>query len=251
MNDRYSRNRLYVTEEEQNQIKDIPILLAGSGIGSNIAECALRFGFENITIIDGDVVENSNLNRQNYTFYDISEYKAETLYNRLKSINPEATLQFYNEFITEDNLQKIIGKNKIAINALDFTSDIPLRFDKICQKKKLHILHPYNLGWGGLVTVIAPNGLPINSLTNDKNFNELKMVEYVAGYLRFWKQPHEWLENIIQDYKSEKESLPPPQLSIASWTVAAMCTHIMFNIATHKSFKVFPEFYLNTIMDNV
>ena len=88
MNDRYSRNRLYVTEEEQNQIKDIPILLAGSGIGSNIAECALRFGFENITIIDGDVVENSNLNRQNYTFYDISEYKAETLYNRLKSINP-------------------------------------------------------------------------------------------------------------------------------------------------------------------
>ncbi|MGV4415094.1 ThiF family adenylyltransferase [Chryseobacterium sp. T1] len=62
MKERYSRNRLYISDEEQNLIKHIPILLAGSGIGSNIAECALRLGFENITIVDGDVVEISNLN---------------------------------------------------------------------------------------------------------------------------------------------------------------------------------------------
>jgi len=38
-------------------------LLGGAGIGSIIAECALRFGFENIVIVDGDRVELSNLNR--------------------------------------------------------------------------------------------------------------------------------------------------------------------------------------------
>lgn len=97
MSERYSRNRLYITEQEQEKIKNTPILLAGSGIGSNIAECALRFGFENITIVDGDTVELSNLNRQNYTEKNISEYKAEALYNRLKAINPIANIKFYSQ----------------------------------------------------------------------------------------------------------------------------------------------------------
>lgn len=244
---RYARNRLYIQEEEQEIIKNTPILFAGCGIGSNIAECALRFGFENITIVDGDTIELSNLNRQNYTEGNISQSKAESLYNRLKSINPEAKINFHYEFITEENLDRIITDQKIIINALDFTSNIPLLLDKTCQGKEIDVLHPYNLGWGGLVTVITPDGLGLDSLSSD-NFNELKMVEYVSSYLRFWKKPSEWLENIIHEYKSEKELLPPPQLSIASWIVAGMCTHIMYKIATKKDFKKFPEFYINSII---
>jgi len=247
MSERYSRNRLYITEQEQEKIKNTPILLAGSGIGSNIAECALRFGFENITIVDGDTVELSNLNRQNYTEKNISEYKAEALYNRLKAINPIANIKFYSEFITTENVEKIIGNCQIAINALDFISDIPLAFDELCQKKGITILHPYNLGWGGLVTVITPESLKLDSLTSGESFNELKMVEYVSGYTRFWGNPNVWLEKIIEDYKSEKDNLPPPQLAVASWIVAGMCTHIMFKIATQKSYKKFPEFYINSI----
>ena len=63
--ERYSRNRIYISDEEQQRIKQVHILLGGAGIGSIIAECALRFGFENITIVDGDKVDESNLNRQN------------------------------------------------------------------------------------------------------------------------------------------------------------------------------------------
>ena len=244
---RYARNRLYIQEEEQEMIKNTPILFAGCGIGSNIAECALRFGFENITIVDGDTIELSNLNRQNYTEENISQSKAESLYNRLKSINPEAKINFHYEFITEENLDRIITDQKIIINALDFTSNIPLLLDKTCQGKEINVLHPYNLGWGGLVTVITPDGLGLDSLSSE-NFNELKMVEYVSSYLRFWKKPNEWLENIIHEYKNEKELLPPPQLSIASWIVAGMCTHIMYKIATKKDFKKFPEFYINSII---
>ncbi|WP_187477881.1 ThiF family adenylyltransferase [Amniculibacterium sp. G2-70] len=249
MYERYSRNRLYIKEQEQDIIRTTPILLAGSGIGSNIAECALRFGFENITIVDGDVVELSNLNRQNYTEENLSQYKAEALYHRLKSINPTANIKFYSEFITPENIEEIIGENQIAINALDFTSDIPQKFDELCQKKGIHILHPYNLGWGGLVTVIDIETPLLQSLTNDNDFNELKMVEYVSGHLRFWGKPNLWLEKIIWDYKAEKEILPPPQLAIASWIVASMCTHIMFKITTNKEYKKFPEFYINSLLD--
>lgn len=249
MEQRYSRNRIYVSQEEQESIKNFSILLAGSGIGSNIAECALRFGFENITIVDNDKVELSNLNRQNYTINDISSHKAEALYNRLISINPEANIKFYNEFITSENIEQIIPGHHIAINAIDFTSNIPMLFDKTCRKNKIPILHPYNVGWGGLVAVITPNGPALDILSRTENFDEIKMVEYVISYLKFWQRPYEWLEKVLRDYINENKTLPPPQLAVASWIVAGMCTNIMYNIATGRKIKHFPDFYICNALD--
>ncbi len=247
MGDRYIRNRIYIDDKKQVIIKNIPILLGGCGIGSIIAECALRLGFENITIIDGDQIELSNLNRQNYTTKDVKLNKALTLKNRLLEINPEAIINAHNFFITKDNISPLVKGHKIAINALDFSSDVPLVFDEICQENNIPVLHPYNLGWGGLVTVITADSLSLNSIKKDDNFNELDVVEYVTSYMKFWMKPQNWLEKIIEEYKNEQEILPPPQLSIASWLLASMCTHLLFKIAIGKKTKVFPEFYLSSI----
>ncbi|WP_298511839.1 ThiF family adenylyltransferase [uncultured Kordia sp.] len=250
MNTRYSRNRIYLSPEEQKTIKDCPIFLAGAGIGSVIAECALRVGFENITIIDGDQVEMSNLNRQNYTQEDISTDKVNALKKRLLSINKNANIKIHNCFLTPDNVKEYVSDHKIAINALDFSSDVPLIFDEVCQEKNIPVLHPYNLGWGGLVTVISPEDLALNSIEKPgQKFNEVKMVEYASSYLKFWRTPHDWIDEALEKYMKEKSVIPPPQLSIASWTVAAMCTHLLFNIATNKEIKKFPKFYLSTIMN--
>ena len=46
MEERYSRNRIYVRSEEQQFIRNYRILSGGAGIGGIIAECALRFGFD-------------------------------------------------------------------------------------------------------------------------------------------------------------------------------------------------------------
>jgi len=92
MDTRYSRNRIYLTKEEQEVIKNHPIILGGCGIGSVIPECAVRLGFENITIIDGDQVESSNLNRQNYTEDDISTDKVAAK-KRLNAINKNANIK--------------------------------------------------------------------------------------------------------------------------------------------------------------
>ncbi|QTE21982.1 ThiF family adenylyltransferase [Polaribacter cellanae] len=248
MEDRYSRNRIYVKPEEQELIKNYPILLGGAGIGSVIAECALRFGFENITIIDGDQVELSNLNRQNYTEDDISTDKVNAVKKRLLSINKEANINVHNCFLTTDNVESYINGHKIAINALDFTSDVPLLFDEICQQNNIPVLHPYNLGWGGLVTVISPKGLSLKAIAkNGQKINELRVVEYVSSYMKFWGTPQFWIDKILYKYLSEKEKLPPPQLSIGSWMVASMCTHLLFKIATNKAYKRFPEFYFSSI----
>lgn len=247
MNKRYSRNRIYVNDSEQQLIKNYRILLGGAGIGSIIAECALRFGFENITIVDGDRVEESNLNRQNYTNEDIGEYKAESLAKRLLKINPQAKIQFYNTFIDNDNVVQLISGCDIAVNALDFKSDIPFVFDRICQENNISVLHPYNFGWAGFLTVVKPDKFQLTELSKEPQGFELKIAEYVAKSGAFWNAPKGWLEKIIEQYKNEKNVLPPPQLSIGSWIAASNCVNVMFNIATGKEVEYFPKFYLSSI----
>ena len=109
-----------MSEREQSIIKDYKIFLGGAGIGSIVAECALRFGFEHITIVDGDKVEESNLNRQNYTENDIGRYKAECLAERLLNINPNAQIDFHTKFLTPDNIEKLLNGHDVAINAREF-----------------------------------------------------------------------------------------------------------------------------------
>lgn len=247
MEKRYSRNRLYLTSDDQDLLKKYPIFLGGAGIGSVIAENLLRFGFETITIVDGDSVELSNLNRQNYCEKDISKPKVEALKERLLSINSNAKITTHNCFITPDNIEKLVLGHDIAINALDFTSEMPLLFDQICQENSIPILHPYNLGWGALVMVIK-NSIGLDSLKKpEEDFNEVNVVQYVSTHMRYWRNPQEWLEDIIQKYIEENKQLSPPQLSIASYLAAATCTKIAFNIATNQPIKKFPEFYLTTI----
>ena len=213
MNTRYDRNRIYLTSEDQEIIKNYPIILGGSGLGSIIAECALRFGFENITIVDGDKVELSNLNRQNYTEDDIATTKVSAIKKRLLSINKNAIINVHDCFLTIENTEKYIGDHKIAINALDFNSDVPLFFDEVCQKKNIPVLHPYNLGWAGLVTVISPDGLSLKTIEKSgQQFNELRVVEYISGYMKFWGEPQLWIDEVLEKYMNEEEKLSPPQL---------------------------------------
>lgn len=246
--ERYSRNRIYIRPEEQLQIINTRILLGGAGIGSVIAECALRIGFEKITIVDGDKVELSNLNRQNYTKSDIGKYKAECLAKRLKKINPTADIQFRNEFISQENIEKIISGHDIAINALDFKDKTPFVFDELCSEKGIPVLHPYNFGWSGFLTIIKPHGYMLTELSNKPEGFELKMAEFVSRYCTFWGKTDFWLGDVIKTYSMEKKQLPPPQLSIASWITSGLCTTAMFNIATGKSVKYFPKFYMSSLL---
>lgn len=242
MKEIYSRNRLYVTSEEQSLIANCKLLLGGSGLGSIIAECALRFGFENICIIDGDTIELSNLNRQNYVYENVGNHKSEVLYDRLKAINPNANITYAVDFLDVNNINKYLSGVSVAINALDFASDVPFLFDECCVEKGISVLHPYNLGWAGFVTIVDGKESLLSQLGKWNNF-ELKMGEYIIRSLNERFEPIGWLQNIVKVVEKEKGEMPLPQLSIASWITAGLCTSILFKIATGKIYKSFPEYY--------
>jgi molybdopterin/thiamine biosynthesis adenylyltransferase len=236
-----------VSDEEQALLKSSRILLGGAGIGSIIAECALRFGFEDIVIVDGDKVELSNLNRQNYVKSDIGKPKAEALAKRLLRINPKANIKFHNTFIDKKNVKELLEGVKIAINALDFKSDIPFLFDELCSQNGIPVLHPYNFGWGSFLTIIKPGGYQLTELSTSYKDFELTMAKFVARFFTFWGMENKWLDEVIERYVNEPGELPPPQLSIASWSVAGYCVNAMFDILTGRDVKYFPKFYFSSL----
>lgn len=240
----YSRNRIYINSLEQEKIKHSKIFIAGCGLGSLIAECALRMGIETICIIDGDRVELSNLNRQNYLLEDIGKMKAERLQKRLAGINPNANIIFKPYFITENNIQDLnIDQYDIAINTLDFSSKIPFLFDEFCVAHKVPVIHPYNLGWAGLVYIINERSEPLSSIIHTSGGVELQIVQFFLKQLRASGTHQEWINHALIMYVEEKKQLPPPQLSVGSYIVAGICTSLIQSIVTEQHFKLFPDYY--------
>ena len=249
----YSRNRIYLSPEQQKKIKNSRILLGGAGLGSEIAECALRLGFEKITIIDGDRIELSNLNRQNYIREDIGRFKAETLALRLLSINPDADISFHNEFIDAENIDRLVRNCDIAVNAIDFKDDTPLRFDERCRQLGIYSLHPYNFGWGGMLMIVSPDGLSLKSMMKDSNPAnfELRMAEYVDGYSQFWNIPeNEWFHNIITAYSADHLKSCVPQLSIGAWITAGLTVNAMVELTLGHEVKLCPKFYMASLLSD-
>ena len=85
-----SRTISLIGAENLSKIQKARILLFGvGGVGSFTAEALIRSGITNLTVVDGDKVNNSNLNRQLLaTEKTIGEIKVEALKERLNSINP-------------------------------------------------------------------------------------------------------------------------------------------------------------------
>ncbi len=234
--------------DEHEAIKEVPILFAGAGVGSVIAECALRFGFENITIIDEGKIEEKDLYGQNYIYSNVGKYKAETLTKYLKKIKPHANIKFYNTSINHENIRELVKGNNIAVNTLSFNNDIPFLFDNICGEYGIHVLHPYNYGYAGLLTIINPKGYKLSELSPNHNELELKLAEYVDRYSEFWRLPTDLMNPIVEHYRKNKKNIPLTQLSIASWIIGGYCVNAMYNIVIGKPVQYFPKFYLSSFL---
>lgn len=116
------RTELLLGKEKLEKLQNAHILVAGlGGVGSYAAEQLCRAGIGNMTIIDGDVVDISNINRQlpalNST---VGKSKAKIVEERLRDINPEINLTIIEEFIRDDKIIEITrNKFDYVVDAID------------------------------------------------------------------------------------------------------------------------------------
>lgn len=105
MEDRYSRTRQLIGEAGLSKLRDSKILIIGvGGVGSYAAEAVARAGAGSITLMDGDTVQPSNLNRQLVALTStIGQNKAEVMAQRIRDIDPETEVHVLARFYREDD----------------------------------------------------------------------------------------------------------------------------------------------------
>ena len=128
-----------IGEDNVNKLKKANVLIVGlGGVGGYALETLVRSGIYNLTIVDGDIVELSNLNRQIISKRDvIGRPKALVAQARTLEINPDVNLKVINEFISEDNYSLLnIDSFDYVIDACD-DLNLKLLLIKNADKYKL------------------------------------------------------------------------------------------------------------------
>ncbi len=110
-----------IGEGGQRKIKRSSVVVVGAGgLASGALPLLASSGFGRITVIDGDIVEESNLNRQPlYGEHDVGKAKALCAYQKIRQINSDVQAQYIAEFVTPDNIDTLIGKPDIIIDCSD------------------------------------------------------------------------------------------------------------------------------------
>ena len=90
------------------------------GVGGGAVEALARAGVGQLCLIDGDVVTESNLNRQIlYTYNDIGKPKAIIAANRIKQITPACITQAHHIFLNEENIPRLIQNTDFVLDCID------------------------------------------------------------------------------------------------------------------------------------
>jgi len=89
------------------------------GLGSNAAVALVRAGIGGLVLVDGDRVEESNLNRQHFFRADIGRPKVAALADHLRAINPGVELELHEGRLAPGEVADIFGAAELLIEAFD------------------------------------------------------------------------------------------------------------------------------------
>ena len=158
MDNRFLRNIPALSESEQEMLSHKRVLIVGcGGLGGYISECLVRAGVGHITAADGDVFEESNLNRQLLsTEAVLGLNKAETAKTRAEQINSLIDYAAYPEFFSAENAEKLLSGVDLVIDALDSIS-ARLLLEEECAARGLALVHGAICGWSAQVCTVLPN----------------------------------------------------------------------------------------------
>lgn len=142
------RLELQIGKEKINNIKNKTVLIIGlGGVGGYALESLVRSGVENLIIVDSDIIEETNLNRQLISLYsNIGKYKVDEFEKRIKDINPKAKITKINKFITEKNIDILFNGNiDYIVDACD-TIKTKEQIIRECIKRNIKLISCMGMG---------------------------------------------------------------------------------------------------------
>lgn len=188
-----SRQMSIVTRSEQQKFKDATIAVIGcGGIGGETIEMLARAGVGKLVLADMDKFDLSNLNRQTLaTLNDVGLSKSEVGGEKVRSINPHADVEVYNEKVTQENIDEIIKDADIVIDAMDNVLTRVI-ISRAAKKEKIPFIHGAIHGTLGQITVFLSN--------SDKDYETMFNLP---------SQGKDLTEDVIEALENVTSGVPP------------------------------------------
>lgn len=168
-----SRQKEIFTNEEQELLRTTPVVIVGcGGLGGTIIEQFVRAGFEQLTIVDQDVFDKTNLNRQIRSNLDtIDKSKVESTKKAMEKINPNVNITGYDMTITQDNISEVFEKSKILVDAVDNVYTRVL-ISREAKKQGMVFVHSAVEKTSGQLSVFEPDSISYEELFKLKSVNK-------------------------------------------------------------------------------
>jgi len=146
------RTELLIKENGIEKLQNANLLIVGlGGVGSFAAEFLARSGVGKMTIVDGDTVDITNINRQLPALHStIGKSKVEVVADRLLDINPKLELVKINEFLSPEKMEEVIDSQKFNY-ILDCIDSVTPKVTLLLMAKRRKIKVVSCMGAGGKI----------------------------------------------------------------------------------------------------
>jgi molybdopterin-synthase adenylyltransferase len=159
--ERYKRQMMLFGKDGQELLKKAHIFIAGAGgLGSPVSIYLAVAGVGTITIVDMDVVDGTNLNRQILHYNrDIGLKKIASAEEKLQELNPDIIINAIDVKIDASNAKKLVGSADGIVDAMD---NYPTRYqlNDVAIAKNIPFFHGGIRGFYGQATTIMPGSTP-------------------------------------------------------------------------------------------
>jgi len=160
------RAALLFKPEGLNNLKNANVLVVGlGGVGSFAAEFLARAGVGNLTIVDGDVVDITNINRQLPALHStVGMPKVHVVGDRLMDINPELNLTRIEEFLSPERALEVVSEDFDYV--LDCIDSVTPKLNLIIAAKRKRVKIISSMGAGGKMEA---SKVKVSDISNTEN----------------------------------------------------------------------------------
>ena len=165
MKEQFSRTAQLLGNENVEKLFDKHVIVFGvGGVGGYVVEALVRSGVGNISIVDNDVVNESNINRQIIAFHStIGMQKVDVLKNRILDINPNCQVFVHNQFFLPEN------SNDFDFSIYDYVVDavdtVTAKIEIIKKSKESNVPVISSMGTGNKLN---PVGFKVSDISKTK-----------------------------------------------------------------------------------
>jgi len=246
------RNRGFINPGEQERLRRYHVAVLGLGLGAQIVELMVRTGFNRITVADGGLIEETNLNRQPWTLPDTGREKTRVLHDRVRTINPHIRLAHHDRMLKHADIAGLLDEVHIVINAVGI-EELPLTVEihRQARARGIPVIEPINAGWCGGLFVFSPNGPSFEELIELRDDDDLEaLAANPAQLLPYWSNlvhqhmPEHLREPMVEYlYQVGQDGYCAlPQLGAGVYITAGVVVTTLVRIALERPVKLAPEF---------